>query len=418
MSEIVAEKSNNNIEKEPLSVTSKPSDSGVPDEYELVIERGEARSISLEYIEKGLTALWQSAAKPRPGETEQAVSRACVFNLVICVDGDEGLAQVTETIAQITYSYPSRAIVLVLKPEEPQSTISAYISAHCQLPSGGKKVCCEQITVVGTGTATEGMWSIVLPLLVSDLPVILWWPGDPILHGELFEHLLKTVDRVLVDSRSFANPPATFARLAELSSQRYAGVLFNDLCWTRLTPWRNLLSQFFDQPNYLAYLSQVDRLELHYEAPHDNTNPNFSEALLLVGWLATQLGWQPAFNLQRKGLNGTLILNQRGTPLTVVLHGHNDRVDELGGLTQVQMIASKPGTEPGETRMASFTIALSDDYEHAMTFIEEDDSPLITRNLLFPRRDKTELMLEDLGIVRRDRVYEASLELAGHFSSK
>jgi glucose-6-phosphate dehydrogenase assembly protein OpcA len=417
LSEKLADKSNNSVVKDGQpGVATAATEASPPDEFELVIERGEARPINLESIEKGLTALWQAAAKPRPGEDEQPVTRACVFNLVISVEGEEALAEVTETIAQITWSYPCRAIVLVLKPEETREEVSAYISAHCQLPSGGKKVCCEQITVVASGNATEGMWSVVLPLLVPDLPVILWWPGDPVLHGTLFEHLLATADRLIVDSRSFANPVFTFSRLAELSSSRYSEVAVSDLCWSRLNSWRNLIAQFFDQPQYLPYLQQVDRVEVHYEAPEDNTHPNFSEALLLIGWLARQLGWQPAFSLQRKGNNATLILNRQGVPLTVVLHGHNDRVDELGGITQVNLIASYPGGDVDEPRLASFTVAVSDDYEHAMTFVEEDETPLVSRNFLFPRLDRTELLREDLAVVGRDRVFEASLDLAGKFN--
>jgi len=255
-------------------------------------------------------------------------------------------------------------------------------------------------------------------LLVPDLPVILWWPGDPVLHGTLFEHLLATADRLIVDSRAFINPVFTFSRLAELSSSRYSEVAVSDLCWSRLNSWRNLIAQFFDQPQYLPYLNQVDRVEVHYEAPDDNRHPNFSEALLLIGWLARQLRWQPAFSLQRKGNNATLILNRQGVPLTVVLHGHNDRVDELGGITQVNLIASHPEANPDEPKLASFTVAVSDDYEHAMTFVEEDESPLASRNFLFPRLDRTELLREDLAMVGRDRVFEASLELAGQLNAR
>src|SRR4051794_778588 len=122
LSEKVADKSNNNVVKDgQLGAANATAEASAPDEFELLIERGEARPIGIENIEKGLTALWQAAGKSRPGESDQlAVTRACVFNLVISVDGDQALAEVTETIAQLTWSYPCRAIVLVLKPEETQ----------------------------------------------------------------------------------------------------------------------------------------------------------------------------------------------------------------------------------------------------------------------------------------------------------
>ena len=151
----------NGVAKEKVVTATTPTETGVVDEVKMVIEQGEARPIGLGDIEKGLTALWQAASKVRPDDQHQAVMRACVSNLVICVDGDEQLAQATESVAQITYSYPCRAIVLVRKPDAPTSDMTASISAHCQLPSGGNRVCCEQITIVGSGQSADGLWSMV-----------------------------------------------------------------------------------------------------------------------------------------------------------------------------------------------------------------------------------------------------------------
>lgn len=410
------DRSNNGHEKSTQLIPAPPNGA---DEFDLVIEQGEAKGIALEAIEKGLTALWQSAAKPRPGETEQPVMRACVFNLIISIRDEEQLPDVTETITKLTWSYPCRAIVLVCKPEEAETSTEAFISAHCQLPTGtGKKVCCEQITIIGKGEAANGLWSMVLPLIVPDLPVILWWPGDPCVEEALFERLLDTADRVIVDSRAFVKPGVTFAHLATLSRGEYSATAFADLSWSRLTAWRSLIAQFFDQTRYRIYLENIDAIEIQYEAPDDYKYPNFSEALLLVGWLSTLLGWQPAFNIQRKGANAKLILNQKGAPLTVNLFGHNDRVDDLGGITQVKLTASMPALDDEEGRSASFTVKLTEDYERASSTIEEEGMATVVRSALFPKRDRTELLCEDLTVVRRDAIYEAALELAGQFSQK
>lgn len=387
------------------------------DEVDLVIEQGEAKEVSLNDIEKGLTILWQAAGKPRQGEEEPPVSRACVFNLVICVTNDDQLTTVTEVIASITYSYPCRAIVLVSKPEEPTAPLRASISAHCQLPtSTGKKVCCEQITVVGSGESAGGLWSMVLPLLVPDLPVTLWWPMEPPLDDPLFARLVKTADRLIFDSRTFEKPSQTFAKLAGFSEGINRDTAFSDLGWARLTPWRNTLAQFFDNPEMRPFLGNISRLRIEYEAPQDNENPNFSEALLLVGWLANQLGWQPAFNLQRKGANATLILNQSGAPLTIELNGHNERKDDLGGITLIEMEAFTKDGSNTVLSSATFTIELTTDYERASTKIVVDNNQPLTGSVLFPHRDTIALLTEDLSVVQRDKLFEEALALAGHFN--
>ncbi len=172
--------------------------------------------------------------------------RACVLNLVIFTDSEKGLEQATQIVARLTWSYPCRAIVLVAYPDRPPESLKALISAHCQLPDPkGNKACCEQITVEGSAQATEELASMVLPLLVPDLPVVMWWPGDPPLEGPLFERIMHTSDRLIVDSRRFQNPGSSFKRLAQLSEMSYKNVAFNDLNWSRLTPWRRIIAQSF-----------------------------------------------------------------------------------------------------------------------------------------------------------------------------
>lgn len=417
MSEKVVDSSKNGVSKETLVNASTLTETGMVDEVALVIEQGEAKEVSLNNIEKGLTSLWQAAGKPRGGEAEPPVNRACVFNLVICVNGDEELDFATKVVASITYSYPSRSIVLVRKPDEPTAPITAFISAHCQLPtSTGKKVCCEQITVVGKGESVSGLWSLVLPLLVPDLPVMLWWPHEPTLDGPIFTRLVPTADRLIIDSRTFARPTQSFARLAQLSQGDYKDTAFSDLSWSRLTPWRNTLAQIFDDPKLRPFLGQISKVNIDYEAPKDNAQPNFSEALLLIGWLSSQIGWQPAFNLRKKGPNATLILNQAGAPLTVTFNGHNDRADDTGGISRIHLEADTTDDEDGGGHLAMFSIELDNETGRATTNVTIDNNTPIVSSVLFPKLDTTDLLIEDLNVVRRDKIFEEALALAGHFS--
>ena len=184
-----------------------------------------------------------------------------------------------------------------------------------------------------------------------------------------------------------------------------------------LTSWRTCLAQFFDSPDFMPYLSRIDQIDINYEAPDNNAHPNFSEALLLVAWLAHQLGWQPAFSMQSRGSDASLILNQAGAPLTVNMHGHNDRVDEIGGISGIKIVASRPTDDPDTFKSATFTIALNEAYDHATTSVEQTGSIPIVRNVLFAKPDRTDLLRDNLALVQVDRVYAAALELAGQFNS-
>jgi glucose-6-phosphate dehydrogenase assembly protein OpcA len=385
--------------------------------YEDVIIRGEARAVELESIEKAITALWQTAAKTKDdGDTDPAqtpVMRACVLNFVIYTESEQGLEEATEMVARLTWSYPCRAIVLVARPDVPPDDLDAWISAHCQLPDPkGSKVCCEQITVEGSSQNQESLASLVLPLLVPDLPVVVWWPGDPVLDGPFFERLMNATDRLIVDSRRFSDPVRSFKRLAELSESGYRGVTFSDLNWARLTHWRRISAQFFDAPEMLPYLQRIDKLTIDYEAPDGQHEPNFSEALLLIGWLGNQLGWKPAFSLQRDGKNASLMINSGGRPLPIEFIGHNERHDEEGGITGIKIQASIPG----EGRSATFSLELCQDFEHAEVVTEEQDKPARSRIVGLPKRDETDLLGEDLAVIKHDRMYELSLAMASQLA--
>lgn len=412
MTEKLSSRSSNGVQK---------AGGGGTVEYEDVIIRGEAKPTDLENIEKGVTALWQTATKAKDEDNDgnepaqTPVMRACVLNLVIFTEDEEGLEQATEIVARLTWAYPCRAIVLVARPDRSADTMNAWISAHCQLPDPkGNKVCCEQITVEGSSLASERLASMVLPLLVPDLPVVVWWPGDPALEGPFFERLMDTSDRLIVDSRRFENPVRSFTRLAQLSEMRFRGVAISDLNWARLTPWRRLVAQFFDAPEMMPYLSHVDKITIDYEAPNDSNTPNFSEALLLVGWLGHQLGWKAAFTLQKEtGFDASLMVNAGGRPLLIEFRGHNERLDEEGGITALKIEASIPA----EGRSATFSITLGNDYEHAEVASQEKDKPLRSRTVGLQKRDETDLLGEDLAVVKHDRMYELSLALASLLTS-
>jgi glucose-6-phosphate dehydrogenase assembly protein OpcA len=377
------------------------------------ILKGDSRVVNLAELEKALTALWQAAGKPRPGEKESPVARACVLNLLILVEDDEGLNTATNLVAHLTWSYPSRAIVLVQKPNSPDNSINAWISTHCQVANvNSKKVCCEQITIEAHGETVNSMANIVLSLLVPDLPVILWTPGSPRVDSAIFQKLIQTCDRLIFDSRSFLMPALLFSRLTSFASENYSHLAFTDISWSRLTPWRGLTAQFFDIPEMRRHLQLINQIELDYEAPYDDDQPNFSEALLFVAWLATKLSWKPAFNMKQVGKDAHFILNRAGEPLNVYFHGHNDRKDDLGGITGIKIISHTP-EDRAET---VFSITLSADYQQAIASIMDKGHVVYNRNVLIPHRDQQELVMEDLGVIGHDTVYEQAALMAGEFA--
>jgi glucose-6-phosphate dehydrogenase assembly protein OpcA len=112
--------------------------------------------------------------------------------------------------------------------------------------------------------------SVVLPLLISDLPVFLRWRGEPEFYGGPFEQLTDVADRIVVDSSEWDGLPGAYAHLAEF----FDAVAVSDIAWARTERWRLAIARLWPQV--------ADVSELAVEGPH-------ADALLLAGWLRSRL---------------------------------------------------------------------------------------------------------------------------------
>ena len=113
---------------------------------------------------------------------------------------------------------------------------------------------------------------MVLPLLLPDSPVVVWWPGQgPLVPAE--DPIGRLARRRLTDSERTASPVRWLRRLAPGYQPGDT-----DLAWTRLTLWRALLA---------AALDQTSGEVVGGEVVADDTNP---VAVLLKAWLECRLG--------------------------------------------------------------------------------------------------------------------------------
>ena len=122
--------------------------------------------------------------------------------------------------------------------------------------------------MLASGSSIRFVANIIQPLLKPDLPVYLWWLGDPPDQNDpTFAGLVDLSNRIIVDSTSFFSPEQDIRTLAALFQASPESAL-SDLNWGRLTPWRQLTIQFFDVPEYRPYLAGVDSIEIeHAVAP-------------------------------------------------------------------------------------------------------------------------------------------------------
>jgi glucose-6-phosphate dehydrogenase assembly protein OpcA len=374
---------------------------------------GERIHIDVRAIERELSTMWKQLAEDASDAHQQAVTRTCVLNLIVVTGGGRAAEHATETVARLTARHPNRAFVISAAPNAHKDVLDAWAQMHCQMPSPGRpQVCGEQISIVAHGAAVDRVAGTLLPLLVPDVPVMLWWPHGEPAGDPRFLKFADFVNRVIVDSATFAAPEAGLARMAALLNRNAdtadlgdepggAGTAISDLSWSRLTPWRELTAQFFDAPALIPHLAQIARVGVDYEA-RPGAAADRSQALLLVGWLAARLGWRSADPADEQAGTTTLHLaSATGAPIAVELRPAapaEDALDRLAALTI-------------ECRRARFTIARDHAPDCAVARSEIEGMQPIQRKVRLERLDEADLIGEELRLLGHDRTYEAVLKV-------
>ena len=225
-------------------------------------------------IDKELRKFW---------EQDEARTNASLMNLVVYSEKPGALLENSAIIRNLTREHACRAILVEIDRAEPLPSIRAWITAHCHLAHGRKSVCCEQIAFYLTGIVTGRFRNTVFAHLNSDLPLVFWWQGE--LSDILTERLVSVMDRLIVDSSSWADPAASFRRIEE-ASQINTDLILQDHAWTRTWQFRIGVASIFDDPAAQRALPEIDSVEITYHPAHRNS------CLQLLAWLAMQAGWK------------------------------------------------------------------------------------------------------------------------------
>lgn len=185
-----------------------------------------------------------------------------VFTLVVAADLHDYDA-VLDACVMAGREHPSR-ILLVTNGMARADRLDAEVHVGEDVPG-------EIVALRFHGVLAEHRETVLLPLLLPDSPTVVWWPGsspaslvdDPV--GRLGQ-------RRITDAMGVARPlEALEIRAANLAPGD------TDLTWTRLTPWRALLTASLDQ-----YPAAVVRVLVTAAA-------NNAAGMLLAAWLESRL---------------------------------------------------------------------------------------------------------------------------------
>jgi glucose-6-phosphate dehydrogenase assembly protein OpcA len=362
-------------------------------------------TINVGAIEKELTSLWKQASEDETG----GVVRASILNLIVYVPEPAESRAVDDIVIDVTASHPCRVISLVAD-RAAASKLTAEVTSRCTLPTPtSKQVCCEQVTITASEDHLDEAPSAIVPLLISDLPVYLWWRAEPKAEDkELYGWLADIADRVVIDSAKFNDPEGDLASIAKARGNAAHGPALSDVNWARLTAWRALVAGFYDVPEYRPLLKQIARVTIEYAPPADNPAAISTRALLLGGWLASRLGWQLNKAATRRDDKSALFEFSADGRTAQLEFRHTERAIEAGHLALVTI------TNAGDCDTAcAFSVRRSADGTRIETGVTLDAEKRPRRVLSYEGLSESALIARELEILGPDRVYEEAIKAAG-----
>jgi glucose-6-phosphate dehydrogenase assembly protein OpcA len=185
--------------------------------------------------------------------------------------------------------HPCRIVTVIRRPGKSAPRLDAEIRV------GQENLLGEVIVLRLYGPLRDQADSIVLPMLLPDAPVLVWWPGQGPLVPSL-DQLGLLAQRRVTDAAASSNPTASLRQRAQGHSPGDT-----DFAWTRITPWRSLLAAALDQPFDELVGGEVSAVR------------GSASADLLAAWLEDRLGIAVVRKTTRgPGITGVKLVTKHG----------------------------------------------------------------------------------------------------------
>ncbi|MEU3498120.1 glucose-6-phosphate dehydrogenase assembly protein OpcA [Kitasatospora cineracea] len=168
-------------------------------------------------------------------------STAAGMVLTLVIVTDEGSAyDALKAANDASREHPSR-ILAVIKRAGRSPRARAETRLDAEILVGTEAGSGETVVLRMHGELAAHAQSVVLPLLLPDAPVVVWWPDNAPLNPAQ-DPLGALAQRRITDAVTAESPVGQLA-------QRAAGYTpgDTDLAWTRITGWRSMLAAALDQ---------------------------------------------------------------------------------------------------------------------------------------------------------------------------
>ncbi len=200
---------------------------------------------------------------------------------LVCIVNKEFSGEVANRLRGIGRFTASRTIVCSVSPKQEELDAVATIAVPSETDSTTHAPMRETVVLELGPKHLRHLETIIDPLVVTDVPTVIWSPHD---HPDALDALLGLSQVVLVDSVDEPDLADSIARVRSLMERSY----IVDLAWLRTTPWRERVAATFDPAPLRGDLRLISNLVVRHHPESAICGA------LFVGWLASRLDWRLA----------------------------------------------------------------------------------------------------------------------------
>ena len=283
------------------------------------------------------------------GGPGKVLALARTLNLIVVPCSDRRERDVEAALDRLGSHTPSRTLVL---REHGADRVDADLVMECEFPAatGHVGLCHDRVLLTMDPSHLEHSASLLAPLLVSDLPTVLWLPEPEASIPD--PGLLDRAQHLLVDSGG--GDGSALPRLAELATR----IRVHDLAWGRLEYWRAATAAAFDPPQQRRLLPALSTVRVRYQ------ERGLGAGLLLAGWIAARAGWSPEALERRNGSARTRASRPGGAEVSIELE-EVDCGQGCGGVDALSFESEADGAEVAVARGGA-TSSLRDMFAEAL----------------------------------------------------
>lgn len=348
-------------------------------------------------INKNLTKLWQDMA-----ESKNPIVRASVLNLIVISHKLDELDNITAVVKNISNHHPGRVIIIAVDILSDSKDIRAFISTHCRPHGNSEKYLCSEIITILTGKPGQNhITGIILPLLLSDLPVFLWWMDTNLDRFKEYQNLTHNINRILLNSPDCISQQKCNTYLSRITSLSQK-VATSDLQWAKLTDWREAIASFFDQDNQ-NLLDNINELHISHSCKSVSL-----KAILLLGWMASILDWQLAGGDLFKNGNIQFVSHEHRNISVTVLPEQDKPLKN-----EILKIQIKTGT-----RDKQYTLDATRTSNGISTIVKENNQIIASNLHVIKNHEQTRLVCNELDFLKEDKVYLNSIRYSRYAGEK